>query len=99
MDGYIAKPIRAQQLYETVEQMAGQPTDASDASSAASGPAFMLDRDEILKNLGGNVVTLRSVVELFFVEAAKLMKGMHTAIATPAMLPSPTVADRAVVSA
>ncbi len=84
MDGYIAKPIRAQQLYETVESMAGQPFDPMEVSPVTSSTALTLDRDEILKNLGGNVATLRSVVELFGSESAKLMKRMQVAITNQA---------------
>ncbi len=84
MDGYIAKPIRAQQLYETVESMAGQPFDPMEVSPATSSTVLTLDRDEILKNLGGNVATLRSVVELFGSESAKLMKRMQVAITNQA---------------
>jgi two-component system sensor histidine kinase/response regulator len=81
MDGYIAKPIRANQLYETVEQMAARPSDSFSVCKHGSEQELTLDRDQILQQMGGNMATLREVVALFQVEYPKLMKHMRTAIA------------------
>ena len=81
MDGYIAKPIRAHQLYEAVEQMAARASDILPGCQDGPEQEVSLDRDQILKQMGGNRETLRDVVALFHVEYPKLMKDMRRAIA------------------
>ncbi len=80
MDAYISKPIRAGQLYEVVEQMATQSCDSLSTRPPEPEQELTLDRDQILKQMGGNVATLRDVVALFAVECPKLMKDMQAAI-------------------
>jgi len=88
MDGYVAKPIRAHQLYEAVEKMAAQASTALPVSQNESGPELTLDQDQILQQMGGNEETMKEVVTLFGEECPKLMQEMQTAITqqTPAAL-------------
>jgi len=80
MDGYIPKPIRAKNLYETVEG-----TIAGLRGSQAEGDGIKdeeetIDRNQVLELTGGSVETLKEVVELFSVECSKLMKRIRDAI-------------------
>jgi len=80
MDGYVSKPIRAQKLYEAVEGMATPAAQVEPEGQDESEQSPQLDREQILKQMGGNEATLREVVALFGEEYPKLMQDMQTAI-------------------
>ncbi len=80
MDGYIAKPIRAKELYATVEGMVAEAHGLSpQGPEIADGES--LDRDHVLESTGGSAETLNELVELFAVECPKLMQRIRDAIA------------------
>ena len=80
MDAYIAKPIRATDLYDTLETTVagvylfqgngGEPAEEGD----------LLDRTEILERIGGSSEALKEIVELFAVESERLMRMMRESI-------------------
>jgi len=82
MDGYIAKPIRAKDLYETIEMTAAKVKvwGSQTQDNAIADEKEILDRDQILEQTGANAETLKEIVELFAVESAKLMKRIRDAI-------------------
>jgi two-component system sensor histidine kinase/response regulator len=80
MDGYIAKPIRANYLYETIEETAAKVWESQGRNATISDEKEILERDKILERTGANEETLKEIVELFLTESAKLMKRIHDAI-------------------
>ncbi|MFC1764174.1 response regulator [Planctomycetota bacterium] len=80
MDGYLAKPIRAQDLYSTIEATLAQLKGSISSDIEASPANISLDRDQILKNVGGSVETLQAVLTLFAEECPKLAQSIRTAI-------------------
>lgn len=80
MDGYIAKPIRAQQLYEVIEDLAVDGSQADVEPRRNSGRIALLDREEALERTGGSVKTLKELVELFFEDGPTLMGRIREAI-------------------
>jgi PAS domain S-box-containing protein len=80
MDGYIAKPIRAKDLYETIEMTAAKVWESQRQDDTISGEKEILDRDKILEQTGANEETLKEIVELFDTESVKLMKRIRDAI-------------------
>jgi CheY-like chemotaxis protein len=80
MDGYIAKPIRAKDLYETVEKITVKVWESQRQEDTITDEKEILDRDKILEQTGANEETLKEIVELFDVESAKLMKKIRNAI-------------------
>jgi PAS domain S-box-containing protein len=80
MDGYIAKPIRAKDLYETIEMTAAKVWGSQTQDNANADEKEILDRAQILEQTGANAETLKEIVELFAVESAKLMKRIRDAI-------------------
>jgi CheY-like chemotaxis protein len=80
MDGYIAKPIRPQELFKAIaeqepvlaptvaEALPEQPTDQT------------LDRTMLLARVGGNVKLLRDVLSMFHRECPRLMGDLNEAI-------------------
>jgi CheY-like chemotaxis protein len=80
MDGYIAKPIRAKDLYETIEMTAAKVWGSQTQDNAIADEKEILDRNQILEQTGANEETLKEIVELFTAESAKLMKRIRDAI-------------------
>jgi two-component system sensor histidine kinase/response regulator len=80
MDGYIAKPIHAKELYETIEMTAAKVWESQRRNGTISDEKGILDRDKILERTGANEETLKEIVELFITESAKLMKRIRDAI-------------------
>jgi CheY-like chemotaxis protein len=80
MDGYIAKPIRAKDLYETVEVTAAKLCETPSQENGTAEEKETLDRDQILEQTGGSDETLKEIVELFGAESAKLMTRIRDAI-------------------
>ncbi len=80
MDGYIAKPIHAKDLYETVEVTAARVCGSQSQDNGITEVKETIDRDQILKQTGGSIENLKEVVELFAVECPKLMKRISDAI-------------------
>jgi CheY-like chemotaxis protein len=80
MDAYIAKPIRAKDLYETVEGTVAKMGESQPQHNAIPEDKEKLDRNHILKQTGGSIETLKEVVELFTVESEKLLARIRDAI-------------------
>jgi two-component system sensor histidine kinase/response regulator len=80
MDGYIAKPIRARDLYETIEMTAAEVWESQRRNATISDEKETLDRDKILERTAANEETLKEIVDLFVTESAKLMRRIRNAI-------------------
>ncbi len=80
MDGYIAKPIRARDLYEIVEVTAARGCGSQIQNKRIAEVQEIIDRDRLLEQIGGNTEALKEIVDLFAVESAKLMTQIRNAI-------------------
>lgn len=80
MDAYIAKPIRAKELYGTVETTVARMRLSLGTPGGPTGENELLDRSQIIKQTGGSEEALKEIVELFAVESKRLMKKMQDAI-------------------
>jgi PAS domain S-box-containing protein len=80
MDGYIAKPIRAKDLYETIEMTAAKVLESQRRNDMITDEKEILDRDKILERTGADEETLKEIVELFVTESAKLMERIRDAV-------------------
>ncbi|UCE48957.1 MAG: response regulator, partial [Phycisphaerales bacterium] len=78
MDAYIAKPIRAADLHDTVEATVARMRSSHRKDSR--GENGLLDRTGILEQTGASPEALKEIVELFAVESERLMKRMKDAI-------------------
>ncbi len=84
MDGYVTKPIRAEELYRALAPFV--PTDVADPSSpdAHRPPEPVetddLDRAALLARVGGREDRLRTIIQIFQGEAAGLMTELSEAI-------------------
>jgi CheY-like chemotaxis protein len=92
MDGYIAKPIHAADLYQAVEEMTLHSTEPqAQAETTVAETTTLLDtREEVeppldwgkaLARLDGNAMLLQEIAVLFCEEGPRLMTGIREAIA------------------
>jgi len=80
MDDYVAKPIRARQLFETIEAV----LDTLGESDTRSGPTAtgedVVDWTEALNTVRGDGHLLRELAEVFLEESPGLMKAIREAV-------------------
>ncbi len=81
MDGYVSKPLRAQQLFEViaglVPTLAEAETDTPDQTVATKS---VFDWDAALDRVEGNKELLQEIIELFFDEIPKLLSAIHESL-------------------
>jgi signal transduction histidine kinase/DNA-binding response OmpR family regulator/HPt (histidine-containing phosphotransfer) domain-containing protein len=86
MDGYVSKPVQSKVLYETIEAMTRPAGPAESLSHPPVAPVTtsvardVVNLDEILDRLGGNVGLLQSIVSLFFEDCPGQMASIQAAI-------------------
>jgi two-component system, sensor histidine kinase and response regulator len=78
MDGYVAKPVQARELYQAIAQVL--PT--VPAVQADVPPATILDREEALRNVGGDPVLLRELTEVFLKDCPRLLEDVRASLQT-----------------
>jgi HPt (histidine-containing phosphotransfer) domain-containing protein len=76
MEGYLAKPIRASGLFETIQRVAPSPDGAAPAPPA-SQPVF--DKSSFLSRLEGDELLGVEIIEMFLQECPKLLEGVRQA--------------------
>jgi len=86
MDGYIAKPIRAKQLFDAIEILVGSPAEAPTEAAAEPVPPAAdnapLDWSHALHTVRGDRDLLKSVVEAFVSESPRLMAAIRETVAS-----------------
>ncbi len=96
MDGYVTKPIRAEELYRALGPFtpadlpeprraeASNPADLTEAGTEpqpVGTPAGVLDKAALLARVGGREDRLRAIIQVFQGESAGLMAELREAIA------------------
>jgi CheY-like chemotaxis protein len=79
MDGYIAKPIHAEELFETIERVFSDRKSAKPAEDASPGQG--INWAEALKTTRGNRATLNAMAEAALEEIPRLMAAIRQAVA------------------
>jgi signal transduction histidine kinase/CheY-like chemotaxis protein len=80
MDGYVSKPLEANELFKTVENLAA-PTTAVESPASTEPRSVCFDYDVALRRAGGDVDLLRELIELFLQQCPELMAAIRGAIA------------------
>ena len=80
MDGYLSKPIHANVLYETVEQITPAPKPVPEKLPAPGEVKDVLDWNAALERVGGRTDLLKQIVKLFSKESVKLLYEIQAAI-------------------
>ena len=79
MDGYISKPIRAAKLFETIDEVLNELTDAS---IVVGGEIASVDWAKALEVVQGDRDLLREIVEAFLTEYPQLLEQIRSSIDT-----------------
>jgi two-component system sensor histidine kinase/response regulator len=82
MDGYISKPIRADELYDAIETLACGSTRTAAVAPDGGGTSEVLDRGSLKSKVGGDESLLREVAEIFLENSPGQLDQMRAAIAT-----------------
>ena len=81
MDGYVAKPIRARELFEVVESLAPAGADAGTAAAAVEPAAVAFDKDVALRCVDGDMGLLQELAGAFFqAEYPQLLAEIRSAM-------------------
>jgi CheY-like chemotaxis protein/HPt (histidine-containing phosphotransfer) domain-containing protein len=80
MDGYISKPIRAEELFAAIAALATAPAPVPSETSDTS-PSVVFDLAEALRSVDGDEDFLRELVELFSADCPRLMAEIEAAVA------------------
>jgi PAS domain S-box-containing protein len=81
MDAYVSKPVRAEELFRTLEEQL--PSAAKTAATQAAEPQKVLtfNREALLNRVDGNVKLLRELVDIFLTDCPKMIKAAGKALA------------------
>jgi two-component system sensor histidine kinase/response regulator len=81
MDGYLAKPLRADELIAAVEEGTGRPADGAPdhAGDDAARPAPRVDEVALLAAFGGQRALLRDVIDVFLTDSRTRLEEMRHA--------------------
>ncbi len=89
MDGYLAKPIQAKDLFEVLDGVLSQKPLEEDSPGGAPAPAQapassrrggVIDENALMARLDGDTGLLAEVVDLFFESAPRLMRDLKKAL-------------------
>ena len=80
MDGYLAKPINARQLFETVENLFHDRQAADEPPEVPVGAGYALDRTKMLERIGGDRDLLKEVAGIFVSECPRMISDIRNAV-------------------
>jgi HPt (histidine-containing phosphotransfer) domain-containing protein len=84
MDAYVAKPLRPDQLLETLERLGNETAEAemiTDRPAGDGGEDSPIDEKALLVSFGGNRELLREVVDVFLADSPALVTDARRALA------------------
>jgi CheY-like chemotaxis protein len=85
MDGYIAKPVRSEELFRAIGDLRpadGQPPPASPPATAPPAPVEEeIDRDVLMERVGGDAGLLNEVIQVFLDTYPGLLSDLEQAVA------------------
>jgi HPt (histidine-containing phosphotransfer) domain-containing protein len=79
MDGYVAKPVQAQELYAVISRLTPTAADAKPDADAAAAQEFNLET--MRSRLGGDMELLREFVQLFRERCPEMLAEIQAAVA------------------
>ena len=79
MDDYVSKPIDPATLFAAVEIGAAPATAPAEPTPIAQGPP--IDREALMKRVGGDEDLFREIVQLFLVDCPTRVAAIHAAVA------------------
>ena len=81
MDGYVSKPIRDEELVQAIHTVVPHIAPGpAPVEKPAAAPVRGLDRDQVLKGVGGNIAMLKQLIEVFEKDGLRLLEEIEQAI-------------------
>jgi two-component system, sensor histidine kinase and response regulator len=80
MDGYIAKPIQANELFAVIERLLPEPAESTD-TSGTTGPEAVVDELALRDRVDNDDQLLQELVEVFRQDCPQSLKRIREAIA------------------
>jgi PAS domain S-box-containing protein len=80
MDGYVAKPIQAQELWRVIQEIVSTSAPGEPAAPTTGPFEDVLDPAAVLEGVGGDRVLLREVVQLFVTQAPRWLAEIRDAL-------------------
>jgi len=80
MDGYVAKPINVQQLFESIESLFHDRQAAEEPSEVPAAAGEPLDTTKILERIGGDRELLRELAGLFVGDCPRMLSDIQDAV-------------------
>jgi two-component system, sensor histidine kinase and response regulator len=80
MDGYISKPITAQDLFETIENIVSAAGSEEKLAQATANERVIVDKNQILDRVGGDIELLGEVIALFIDDYPQTLSEIRGAI-------------------
>ena len=79
MDGYVAKPLRPDELFSTIDELCGQSEAAARPAAPAAQPPGTVDLDALLAGFGGSRRLVNEVVDVFLEDAPVMLTRLRDA--------------------
>ena len=80
MDAYIAKPIQATELFQTIATLLPDSASAGADLSPPAGLPDVLDESALLSQVGGDVKLLRNLITIFLTDSLRTLAQIQKAI-------------------
>ncbi len=80
MDGYVSKPIRADELFAAVEGLVSHDETVAE-QTAAPHKSGIVDAEELMARVDGDAALLKEIVDIFVCDCPSLMSRLQDAIA------------------
>jgi two-component system, sensor histidine kinase and response regulator len=80
MDGYLSKPVRAEELFQTIDTLVADGQLATPANSSAAPCNVIFDESLFVARMDGSYDVCVQIAEAFFVECPKLMSDLRLAL-------------------
>ncbi len=80
MDGYVSKPIRAQELLQALEGLLADPTEGSGGVPSEASSQEVLDRAAVLVRVEGEAELLEEMTAMFLDDCPKLLCAIREAV-------------------
>src|SRR5439155_17244644 len=80
MDGYVSKPLEAQELFAVVEQLVPPPASGETVVATGEAAGVVFDQATALRRVGGDVQLLKDLVQVFLEGCPNLMAQIRRAV-------------------
>ena len=83
MDDYVSKPLRADELFATIDRVCGKGIDGPHSTPAPKAPPLTgttVDAASLLASLGHNRTVMREVIAVFLADASAMTSALEDAV-------------------